>query len=422
MAGKSRHHDRNRENSTGEMTPAASLAASGSLWTGNFIKIWVINLALCMWANMLSVSYPFYVIHLGGTELLVGVAAGGFFMASLVMRPISGWMMDNVSRSSLLVIGVAFLIAAMLLLLLFPALAIVLIVRIISGILFAGATTSSTTNACDAIPPSRFGEGLGFLGLSNTLATALGPLAGLAIIGSLGYHYLFAACICVLLLAALFMRGFIYKKIGQDDSQGRKKIKLSSLFNADALPASVVMLFSALPFGGVTVFIALYGEYYNLGSGAWFYALLAIGTGSTRLLAGRIADRKGESPMIMTGNLCFLLALALLLPDSSACYYISGLFFGVGFGISIPAMQSMAMRISPPGKRGSASSTYQSSYDISAGLGGLLAGGLVTIWGYRPMFASLSVFLVVSTLVYVFWASKTPSAFKVYMRNQSERR
>ena len=398
------------------------MESTNALWTGNFVKIWIINLALCLWATMLNASYPFYVIHLGGTELLVGIAAGGFFLASLVMRPITGWMLDNVSRSGFFALGILLLIGATLLLMFVPLLGFALILRIVSGFLYAGATTSSITNACDSIPLSRFGEGLGFLGLGNTLATALGPMVGLAIIADLSYRYMFAACICVLILAVIFLRGFIYKKIERAaDSRERKRIELSSLFSVDALPASVVMLFSALPFGGVTVFIALYGEYYKLGSGAWFYTLMAVGTGSTRLFAGRFADKKGELPMIMAGNFCFLLALALLLLDSSFCYYVSGLFFGIGFGISIPALQTMSMRTTPPDKRGSASSTFQCSYDISAGLGGLLAGGLVTVWGYRPMFAAMNVFIVISTLVYFFWASRTPSAFKVYQRNQAER-
>jgi len=389
------------------------------LWTGNFVRVWIINLTLCCWAFMLNAPFPFYIIELGGNELLVGITAGGFALSSFLFRPIAGWMLDNVSRKSLLIWGTLLLIIVSVLLFLIPVLAFAVILRIISGALFSGASTASMTNAADSIPKVRFGEGLGFLGLGNSLATALGPAMGLAIFASMGYRPLFAVSIAILVLTVLIEKGFVFKEVpNADNPAGRKKLKLSTLFNADALPASVVMLFAGIPYGAVSVFIALYGEFFDLGSGALFFILVAVGTGSTRLWAGKIADKKGEQPMVIAGNGSFLLALVLLLIESSACYYISGLLFGVGFGISIPAMQSMALRTVPMEKRGSASSTYSCSWDISSALGGLVAGALVTIWGYQPMFASLIVFLIIATLTYFLWAAKTPSAFKVYKRNQ----
>jgi len=364
---------------------------------------------------MIGSPYPLYIVELGGSELLVGITAGGFALTSLVMRPVAGWFLDNSSRSSLLTWGTLLLIVISLLLMLVPILAVVIALRMASGFMFSGAGTASTTNACDSIPQKRFGEGIGYLGLGNTLATALGPALGLALFKHMGFRPLFAVSIAVLLLAVLIIRGFSYKKVKRADKpQGRKKNIWTTLFNSDALPASVVMLLSSVPYGGVAAFIVLYGEHFNLGSGTWFFVLMAVGTGCARLISGRIADVRGERPLIVAGNVGFLLALALLLVESSVCYYTSGLIFGLGFGAAIPAMQAMSMRIVPMEKRGSASSTYSCSYDIASAVGGFIAGWLVTVWGYRPMFASLCVFVVISMLVYEFWASKTPSAFKVY--------
>jgi len=382
------------------------------------VRIWIANLALTVWAFKLYASFPFYIIELGGTELLVGITAGGFALTSFVTRPLAGWLLDNKSRSGMLVFGTLSLLIVSLLLLVTPILTAAIILRMLSGLLFSGSITASTTNACDAIPQSRFGEGIGFLGLGNTLATALGPALGLAIIADLGYPHLFASSMAVALLAALTTKGFKFKKIVRTSpAVVRGKEFFASLINFDALPAAIVMAFSVLPYGGVSVFIALYGEHSGLGSGALFFVLLSLGTGSTRLFSGKIVDKKGEQPMIMSGNCGLLLALILLLVDNSVCYYLSGLFFGIGFGISSPALQAMAMRIVPMEKRGSATSTFQCSYDVAGGLGGPLAGVLVTYFGYRPMFAALCVFILISTLIYVFWASRTPSAFRVYQRN-----
>ena len=364
---------------------------------------------------MLSAPFSFYIIELDGTELLVGIVAGGYSITSLITRPIAGWMLDNRSRKELLVWGLFLLIIASLLFLFIPVLAVVVVVRIISGFLYAGSSTASITNVYDTIATRRLGEGLGFLGLGNTLAMALAPALGLAIVAGWGFDIFFAVSVVVLLLATVVMKGFPYKKVEKPVRSKEERGKFwSNLISVDALPASVVMLFISIPYGGVSVFIALYGELYGLGSAGLFFTLFAVGTGSTRLVSGRIADKKGEQPMIITGCSLLLLSMMLLLTANSTCYYISGLLYGIGSGVLLPTMQAMSMRTVPIEKRGAASSTYQCSYDIAAGVGGLLAGWVVTVWGYRPMFAALSIFIIIAALIYAFWASKTPSAFKVW--------
>jgi MFS family permease len=250
---------------------------------------------------------------------------------------------------------------------------------------------------------------------------ALAPALGLAIIAGWGFDILFAVCVLVLLLATVVMKGFPYKNVEKPVRAKERQGKFwSNLISVDALPASVIMMFISVPYGGVSVFIALYGELYGLGSAGLFFTLFAIGTGSTRLVSGRIADKKGEKPMIATGCSLLLLSLMLLLTANSFFYYASGLLYGIGSGVLLPTMQAMSMRTVPAEKRGAASSTYQCSYDIASGAGGFIAGWIVTVWGYRPMFAALGIFPVIAVLVYALWASKTPSAFKVYQRNRSQ--
>ena len=370
---------------------------------------------------MLHAPFPFYILELGGTELLVGIVAGGFAIASLIVRPFAGWVLDTSSRKGLLIWGMLSLILVSALLLFIPILGVVVILRIVSGFLFSGTSTACTTNIYDSITPRRFAEGLGFMGLGNTLAMALAPALGLAIIAGWGFDILFAVSVVVLLIALAIMKGFPFKKvIKQEKTSEQNDSFWSKLINKDALPASVVMLFASFPYGGVSVFIALFGEIYGLGNAGLYFMLFAMGTGSTRLFSGKIADKTGEKPMVIIGNSLLLLSLMLLIIASTYSYYISGILFGIGSGVLLPAMQAMSMRVIPTEKRGSASSTYLCSYDIASGIAGVLAGWLVTVLGYRPMFAMFGIFPVISLLVYAFWASKTPSAFKVYQRNKQQ--
>jgi predicted MFS family arabinose efflux permease len=75
-------------------------------------------------------------------------------------------------------------------------------------------------------------------------------------------------------------------------------------------------------------------------------------------------------------------------------------------------MQAMAMRISSPHRRGSASSTYLCAFDLGMGLGGIISGYLVRWIGFSEMFKIMIIALALSFAVYFFWARKSPSAFK----------
>jgi len=385
------------------------------LWTNSFIRIWFVNFSIYVWMFVLTPVFPFYIKNLGGTEMTVGLAAGGYALASILMRPFAGWILDNRSRSVLLKFGIIGLVLITLLFLTAPVLSLVFILRIISGFVFSGLTTSSNTNVTDIIPKSRFGEGMAFLGLGNTLSSALGPVLGLLIMAHFGFGASFLAAAILVMVAFMATIGLGFKKIEHsDESAPCRRFVLSNLFNKATLPASVLALCTSTVYSGLITFIALYSQISGLGISALYFLLIAVGTGSSRIFSGHLTDKKGEQPNIIVGSIGLMLGLLLLLFVNNITFYLSGLFFGLGFGFVNPALQTMAVRTVPPEKRGSASSTYLVLVDIGSGLGGFVAGLLVTIWGYRPMFGSMTIFIVILWLIYVLWASKTPQAFKNY--------
>ena len=365
---------------------------------------------------MFIAVFPFYIKDLGGTEMTVGLAVSGFALSSIIMRPLAGWVLDNKSRSDLLKYCLIGLIIISLLFLMAPVFSLAIALRFLSGFAFAGASTATNTNACDIIPKSRFSEGMAFFGLGNTLGSALGPALGLLIMIRFGFGAVFVVTAVCVLAAIGAIRGLEFKKVQRRILLPGNNLKLSDLFNASALPASVLIMYTAAVFGGLGAFAALYGQFSGIGSGGLFFILLAVGTGSARLFSGRLADKKGELPMVVLGNISFILGFILLLFESSVSFYLSGLFFGLGAGILYPAMQAMAVRTVPPEKRGSASSTFLCCSDIGTGVGGLIAGALVTLLGYKPMFGIMAIFAILSLLTYALWACKTPSAFKNYQR------
>lgn len=91
-------------------------------------------------------------------------------------------------------------------------------------------------------------------------------------------------------------------------------------------------------------------------------------------------------------------------------FVLAAILAGYGFGGLEPALQSMAVHGSSPAERGSANSTFLCAYDIGIGLGGGIAGSLITAAGYESMFLILSAANVISVLMYVFWGRHDPSS------------
>lgn len=71
----------------------------------------------------------------------------------------------------------------------------------------------------------------------------------------------------------------------------------------------------------------------------------------------------------------------------------------------------MAVAIAPPERRGSANSTFLCAYDIGIGVGGGIAGVLISSFGYSQMFVIMTVFNILSVVIYVLWGRNHPSSF-----------
>ena len=69
------------------------------------------------------------------------------------------------------------------------------------------------------------------------------------------------------------------------------------------------------------------------------------------------------------------------------------------------------MAIAPPEHRGSANSTFLCAYDIGIGVGGGIAGMMISGMGYGTMFVSMSVFNVLAVVIYHVWGRNHPSSF-----------
>lgn len=378
------------------------------LWNKDFILIIVINFLVFMNHLMILSTFPFYIEYLGGSEAVAGFAAALFSIIAVVFRPFIGWMLDNGKRKIILIIGLCGMALMQIGYLVFATLYLAFVCRMLHGASLAFSNTSTSTIATDIIPKPRFAEGMGMFGLATALATAVAPALGLALMDYMGFTMLFLFAAVSIVIALIL---FLMMKVPKVEVE-KKPLNLKGLIDKDAVPASATALVFMLTYGALENFTAKFAAEQNLPSGGIFFAVMAVALLLTRLLAGKVTDRHGESFFAYSCNAAMLIAFLLMgLFPNVVTYLLAAVLAGFGFGGLEPALQSMAVAIAPPERRGSANSTFLCAYDIGIGVGGGIAGVLISSFGYSQMFVIMTVFNILSVVIYVLWGRNHPSSF-----------
>lgn len=392
------------------------------LWTRDFIVLAIVNLLVLTGGNMLISVFPLYIVALGGNTITVGIASAVYAVCSFCMRPIAGWILDHKSRRNIFLLAMVGVVLIPPLYLVVTPLTLIIALRGLHALCWSASSTSISTNTCDVLPSERFGEGMSFFGLTNGLSMIIGPALGLFVWDELGMPPLFLGISGCGLCCLVLVSSIRFRKIEKQPRQpGTVPIwkRLASLFEKEAIPASLLMCVLCFPGGAIESFIALFCQHTGIGNGGVYFTFQAIGATIIRLFTGKIYDRHGEGPLLIAGCVCFLTGLMTLVFASAAWIFYSGaLLYGVGYGLTVPAMQTMSLRTVAVERRGAASSTYLLSYDVSFGLGGLMGGVLVKWVGYRPMYCIMASSIVACFIIYRAWGRRQPSAWKVWKQSR----
>lgn len=375
------------------------------LWNKEFCKVMCCNFMLFFSFYLLTPLLPIYLVERFQTDKdTIGLVLSGYVVAALLVRPFSGFIVDTFNRKKVLMycfflffICFAGYIGAATLLLF-------AIVRTFHGLPFGATTVANSTVAIDALPSSRRNEGIGYYGLSNNLAMAIAPSAGIGIYSQTGNFSL------------LFWISFIVAGIGfyctttvhlptRCPVPGKPHLSMDHFFLTRAwLMAANILLFG-LCWGVMSNYVAIYGkEVFGITNGTGlFFALLSIGLFVSRLYGAK-SLREGylsENALQGAGISSIGYTLFVLSPGEWA-YYLSALLIGLGNGRMYPAFLNMFISVARNDQRGTANSTILTSWDLGMGLGIFLGGVLIEYVGYTTAFAVTAGSQIAGTLLLLF--------------------
>lgn len=383
-------------------------AHAAKLWTRDLVLIILVN--LCVFTNhiMTLSTFPFFIQSLGGSEAIAGVCAAAFAFVAVIIRPFVGWWLDNGARKVALVAGLLLLGAAPLGYVFVPVLSMSIAFRMLHGIGLSFSNSTTATVASDVICRPRFAEGMGYFGMATALASAIAPALGLSLMESFGFGTLYAVAAGIAGLGLVLFAFVRTRKVNVP----KKKLDLRTIINRDSLPATATMLVFMLTFGALENFVAIFAAENSLPSGSIYFVVMSVMLLVVRVTLGKLVDQRGEAIFVYTCNAAMLVAFLLLaLVPNTVTYILSAALAGYAFGGLEPSLQSMAVHTSTDETRGSANSTFLCGYDIGYGLGGGIAGSLITAMGYSSMWMIVSLACVASVLIYVAWARHSDTSF-----------
>ena len=370
------------------------------LWNKKYISLIVVNTLSCFSFYMITTILTSYLVDIGSSVSTAGIIVGLFSVTSLVMHPFTGYISDNYNKRYLLLIGMTVIGISVLGYISTDFIPVIILFRIVHGIAFALISTAVVSLASEYIPKQRFNEGIGYLGLGQIISSAVAPGIGVSIMNLLNIRYSFvlSAFFAFLSLAPLIL--FRYKIVSKTE---KTVIKLDNIICIEAIGNAGIGGIYSFANGVISSFIVLFALTKGIKDVSIYFTVCAFFLFIIRPVTGKLANRIDLKYIVYPGLLMSVIAMLVLAgSDSMAMIIISAILRSTAQGAVQPVLQAECIRKAGLDKSGVATSTFYLGADIGQGLGPIIGGFIVGIYGYPAVFYCCSILFALGIIVF-FW-------------------
>ena len=391
------------ENRGGKMDGAP---AQDKIFTRAFVMMALVNLLIFIGWQMMLTGLPLYLDMLGAEPVFIGLTTTLATGAAVIVRPVSGVVVDRYGRKGVLIAGFAVMAVAIALYAVIPVAGVVLVLRFIHGLGWGFGSTANSTLAADIIPRRRFAEAMGYYAMTNSLAMAVSPAFAIWLMeNNLSQVMIFAAAgaTAAALAVALVLFATDYEQPPlRNDIPLAKAFAPENMFERSAIFPSTVFFLLSLGFGAISTFIALMGAERGIEGIAVYFVAHAVTNVVTRPFVGRWTDRKGFFWPGLLSCVLFALSLAVIaFAQGLPAIVCAGILVGLGMGTAMGVFQTMSVAIVAPTSRGAAMSTFLFLFNGGIAVGAFIAGLLVGPVGYTGMFLAMAAFSLLGGILFV---------------------
>jgi MFS family permease len=379
-----------------------------SFWNRDFLLALAGYFFLFMSVSLFFL-YPVVLEKFGPHQGRIGLIMGVHSVVAIAIRPFFGRMIDVRGGRRFALLGLFILIVGV------PFFHFVddagwlpFLLRALSGLGWGISMTATIAMCSDLAPVDRLAKSMGIIGVAGLVANALGPLLAEELIREGGAGRLINVSWLFLLASAacLLAAREIVRPDGGVPAGGMGALKLVPWALA-AVVASIPVFHGAIR-GAMIYFIAVFGNSIGIARVGPFFLVFSIAAILTRFRLGDLSDRYGRktiilpAALIIAGNL-FVIAQVRSFP----LLLVTGFIGGLGQGLIFPALSTYIIDFLGRQNKGLAISLYSSLFDVGMGLGSPLFGWVSDMAGYRWMYRVAGMFLLVSTIVFMWKAPAT---------------
>ena len=327
-------------------------AAKQSLWTRSFIIVSLVNfLNSVVFLLLMIVMSKVATDRFDASPAVAGLSASIFVIGSFVTRPFLGKRIHQIGQTRILYIGSFLSLALTLVYFTANSNGMLLLIRFLHGAAHGTTALAIGTIIAGVVPRERYGEGIGYFTLGQTLSTAIGPFTGLLLIRHGGFKPIIITCAALMALSLLVLPLLRVKdlELTAEQLSEIKGFKLSNYIEPRAVPIGLALMLTWLCYSSVSSFLALYSEKAGLTTAAGvFFIVYAVVVFFARPIVGRRFDAKGENSVMYVAMVVFALGLAILAMATHAfVLLLAAAVMGLGFGSVQACGRALMIKVTP---------------------------------------------------------------------------
>ena len=377
-----------------------------TLWNTSYFVILFMAILMAVGLNMVTPILSRYLNSLGASLSMVGILASLMSVVSMFMRPISGFLADRMSKKALTIFATVTAGCSICLYAMTSSIPLITFLRITNGLGMAFHGTCAMSMASYCIPEKRMGEGLGYIGIGQIIATAVGPNLGLWLIDNVSYRAAFLIAGGLILTTAVISLLFISAPETPKYTWGSQRIHLTDFISVKMIPYSLFAGVFSMCISMNSSFIALVGETRGIPNVGIFFTANACALLFVRLGVGRFIDRLGFRNVlipgyVLTGTAMILLAFAtktwMLVP--------AGILIAFSQGTAQPMVQAECVR-QMADRRGLAMSTCYVGSDLCSAFGITAGGRVADMFGFTAMYGMCALIMFVALFLFILFERK----------------